>query len=129
MYSTCNERESIVAERFIRTSKSKIYKHITVISKNIYFDVLNDILDEYNNTYHRTIKMKPIDVKSNFFAYYEESNRKDPKFKRGDYARISQYKNIFAKRCTPNWSEEIFVVKIIENTVPWTHIISDLNGE
>ena len=94
-----------------------------------FFDVLNDIVDEYNNTYHRTIKMKPIDVKSNFFAYYEESNRKDPKFKRGDYARISQYKNIFAKRYTPNWSKEIFVVKIIENTVPWTHIISDLNDE
>ena len=97
MYSTYNERKSIVAERFIRTSKNKIYKHITAISKNIYFDVLNDIVDEYNNTYHRTIKMKPIDVKSNFFAYYEESNRKDPKFKRSDYARISQYKTFLLK--------------------------------
>ena len=64
MYSTHNERKSVVAQRFIRTLKDKIYKHMTAISKNVYFDVLNDIVDKYNNTYHKTIKMKPIDVKS-----------------------------------------------------------------
>ena len=103
------------------------------ISKNVYFDVLNDIVDEYNNTYHKTIKMKPIVVKSNYFAEYnEESNEKDPKFKVDEDVRISKYKNIFAKGYAPNGSGEIFVVKKIKNiknTVPWTYVISDLNGE
>ena len=85
---------------------------MTAILKNVYFDALNDIVNEYNNTYHRTIKMKPIDVKSDSFAEYnEKSNGKDPKFEVGDHVRISKYKNIFAKGYTPNWSEEIFVVK------------------
>ena len=75
MYLTHNEGKPVVAERFIRTLKNKIYRHITTISKNVYFDVLNDIVDEYNNTYHKTIKMKPIDVESDSFAEYnEESN-------------------------------------------------------
>ena len=130
MYSTHNEGKSVVAERFIRTLKNKIYKHMTAISKNVYFDVLGDIVDEYKNRYHRTIEMKPIDVGDGSFAEYnEESNEKDPKFKVGSYVRISKYKNIFAKCHTPNWSEEIFVVKKIKNTVPWTYVISDLNGE
>ena len=81
-YSTHNEGKPVVAERFIRTLKNKIYKHMTAISKNVYINVLNDIVDEYNNTYHKTIKTKPIDVKSDSFAEYtEESNKKDPKFK------------------------------------------------
>ena len=67
MYSTHNEGKYAVAERFIRTLKNKIYKHMTVILKNVYFDVLDNIVDEYNDTYHKTIKMKPIDGKSNFF--------------------------------------------------------------
>ena len=91
MNSTNNKEKSVVAERFIRTLKNKIYKHMTAISKNVYFNVLN-IINEYNNTYHRTIKMKPIDVKNDSFAEYnEESNEKDPKFKVGDHVRISQY--------------------------------------
>ena len=130
MHSTYNEGKSVEAERFIRTLKNKIYKHMAAISKNVYFDVLDDILRKYNNSYHRTIKMKPIDVKSDSFAEYnEESNEKDPKFKVGDHVRISKYKNIFAKAYAPNWSEEIFVVKKIKNTIPWTYVISDLNGE
>ena len=103
---------------------------MTAISKNVSFDVLNDTVDEYSNTYPKTIKMKPIDVKSDSFAeYYEEPNEKDPKFKVGDHVRISNYKNIFAKGHAPNWNEGIFVVKKIKNTVPWTYVISDLNGE
>ena len=103
MYSTRNEGKSFVAERFIRISKNKIYKHMTAISKNIYFDVLNYIVDEYNNTYHKTIKMKPIDVKNDSFAEYnEESNEKDPQFKVGDHFRISKYKNIFVKGYAPS---------------------------
>ena len=114
MYSTHNKGKSVVAERFIRTLKNKIYKHITAISKNVYFHVLNDIVDESNNTCHKAIKMKPIDVKSDSFAVYnEESNEKDSKFKIGDHVWISKYKNIFAKGYAPNWSEEIFVVKKI----------------
>ena len=74
--------------------------------------------------------MKPIDVGDDSFAEYnEESNEKDPKFKVGDHVRISKLKNVFAKRYTPNWSEEIFIIKKIKNTVPWTYVISDLNGE
>ena len=74
--------------------------------------------------------MKPIDVKSDYFGEYNgDSNEKDPKFKVGDHVRISKYKYIFAKGYTPNWSEENFVVKKIKNTVPWTYVITDLNGE
>ena len=103
---------------------------MAAVSKNICFDVLNDIVDEYNNTYHKTIKMKPTDVKSDSFAEYnEESNEKDSIFKVNDHVRISNYKNIFANGYDPNWSEEIFVVKKLKNTVPWTNVISDLNGE
>ena len=84
---------------------------MTAISKNVYFNVLNDIVDK-NNTYHKTIKMKPIDVKKDSFAEYkEESNEKDRKFKVNDNVRISKYKNIFAKGYAPNRSEEVFVVK------------------
>ena len=119
MYSTYNEGKSAVAERFIRTLKNRIYKHMTAISKNVYFDVLDDIVEKYNNTYHKNIKMKPIDVGDNSFAEYnEESNEQDPRFKIGDHVRISKFKNVFAKRYTPNWSEEIFLVKKMKNTVP-----------
>ena len=130
MYSTHNEGKSVVAERFIRTLKSKIYKYMTSISKNVYIDKLDDIVNEYNNTYHRTIKMKPIDVKNNTYIYIgKEVHDNDPKFKVGDHVRISKYKNIFAKGYTLNWSEDIFVIKLIKNTVPWTYVINDINGE
>ena len=99
MYSAHNEGKSFVAERLIKTLKSKIYKYKTAISKNVYFNVLDDIVDEYNNIYQRTIKIKPIDVKDDSFAEYnEEYNEKDPKFKIGDHVRISKYKNIITKR-------------------------------
>ena len=112
MYSTHNEGKSVVAERFIRTLKNKIYKHMTAISKNVYFDVLDNIVDKYNNTYHRTIKIKPIGVGDDSFAEYnEKSNEKDSKFKIGDHVRISKYKNVFAKGYTPNWSEEVFIIE------------------
>ena len=130
MYSTHSERKSVVAERFIRTLKNKIYKYMTAISNNVYIDKLDDTVDEYNNTYHRTIKMKPINVKDNTYIDFEkEVIDKDPKFKVGDHVRISKYKNIFAKGYTPNWSEEVFVISKIKNTVPWTYVINDLNGE
>ena len=103
---------------------------MTAISKNKYYDALDDIVKKNNNTVHRTIKMKAIDVTDNSFAEYnEESNKKDPKFKIGVHVKISKYKNIFAKGYTPNWSEEIFIISKINNTVPWTYVISDMNGE
>ena len=129
MYSTFNEGKSVVAERFIRTLKNKIFKHMTAIS-NVYFDVSNDIVNKYNNTIHRTIKMKPIDVTDDSFAEYnEEFNKKGRKFKVGDHVRLSKYKNIFAKGYVLNWSQEVFVVNKIKNTVPSTYTISDLNSK
>ena len=87
---------------------------MTAVGKNVYFNVLDDTVDKYNNTYHKTIKMKPKDVTRDSFAEYnEESNEKDPKFKAGDHVRISKHKNIFVKVYTPNWGEEIFIVKKI----------------
>ena len=81
------------------------------VSKNVYFDVLDDIVDKYNNTYHKTIKMEPIEFKSDSFAKYnEESNEKDPKFKVGDPVRISRYKNVYAKGYKSNWSDAVFVI-------------------
>ena len=103
MYSINNEPKSVAPERFIRTLKTKIYKYMTSISKNVYADKLDDVVNEYNNTHHRTIKMKPIEVKDN--AYIESSkevNDKGPKFKVDDHVKISKNKNIFAKGYTTN---------------------------
>ena len=105
------------------------------ISKNVYFDVLDDIVNKYNNTVHRTIKIKPMVIKDDTYVdsvelhSKKEVNDKDPKFKVGDRVRISKYKNIFAKGYMPNWPEEVFIVSKIKNTVPWTYVINDLNGE
>ena len=138
MYSTYNEGKSVVAERFIRTLKNKLYKHMTATGKNVYYDVLDDVVNKYNNTKHSAIKMKPIDVKNNKRVYIDEHNEKDTtkssssersKFKVGDRVRISRYKNIFAKGYAPNWSSEIFIVNKINNTVPYTYNLKDLNDE
>ena len=114
MYATYNEGKSVVAERFIRTLKNKIFKRMAAISKNVY----------------GTIRMKPIDVTGDSYVECNEyPNKKDPKFKVGNHVRISKYKNIFAKEYAPNWSEEVFVIDKIKNTVPWTYVISNVNGE
>ena len=116
MHSAHNEGNSVVAERFIRTLKNKIYKHMTSVSKNVCID---DIVHEYDNTYHRTIKMKPTEVKDNtYIDSIKEVNGKDPKFRVGEHARTSKSKHIFAKVYTPNWSEEVFMIKKVKNTVP-----------
>ena len=104
-----SQQNLLFAERFIRTLKNKIYKYMTSISKNVYVDKLNDIVNKYNNTYHRIIKMKPVNVKQNtYIDSSKENNDKYPKFKIAYIVRISKYKNIFVKGCTPNWSEEVF---------------------
>ena len=105
---------------------------MTSISKNVYIDKLDDIVNECNNAYHTTIKMKmkPVDVKDNAYINTDKGiNNKDPKFKVGDRVGISKYKNIFAKGYTPNWSEEVFVIKKFKNNVPWAYVIKDLNDE
>ena len=110
MYSTHNEGKSVVSERFIRSLKTKIYKYMT--SKNVYIDKLDDIVNECNNTYHRTVKIKPIEVKDNIYIdSIKDAYDKDPKFKIGDHVRISKYKKFFATGYTPNWSEEAFAIK------------------
>ena len=130
MYSTFNEGKSVVAERFIRTSKYKLYKLMTATGKNVYYDVLDDVVNEYNNTKLNTIKMKPKDVENdNKGVYIDEHNEKDSRFKVGDRVRISKFKNIFAKGYTPNWSREIFIVNNINDTVPYTYNLKDLNDE
>ena len=130
MYSAFNEGKSVVAERFIRTLKNQIFKHMRTTFKNVYFDVLDDIVNKYNNTIHRTTKMKPIEATDDSFAEYnEESNKRNPKFKFDNHVRISKYKNIFTKGYAHNWSEEIFVIKKVKDTVPWTYVINDLNNE
>ena len=129
MYSTYNEGKSVVAERFIRTLKNKLYKHMTATGKNVYYDVLDDAVNRYNNTKHSTIKMKPINVKKNKRVYIDEHNGKDSRFKVGDRVRISKFKYIFAKGYTPNWSTEILIVDKINDTVPYTYNPKDLNNE
>ena len=129
MYSTYNEGKSVVAERFIRTLKNKLYKHMTATGKNVYYDVLDDVVNKYNNTKHSTIKMKSIDVKNNKRVYIDEHNEKDSRFKVGDTVRISKFKNIFAKGYTPNWRKEIFIVDKVNDTVLYTYNIKDLNDD
>ena len=125
MYSIHNEEKSVVAGRYIRILKTKIYKYMTSVSRNVYIDELDDILNKYSNTYHRTIKMKPVDIKDNTYIDFDkENNDKYPKFKVADHVRISKFKGN-----TLFWFEEVFVIKKLKNTVPWTYVFNDLNGE
>ena len=131
MYSIYNKGKSVAAEILIGSLKNKIFKHITAISKNVYFQVLDRICNKYNNTVHKTINMKLCEVTSDSHAEYnEDSNEKDPKVKVGDRVRISKYKKFFGRGYTHNWSrEEAFAVSKIKDTVLWIYMISDLNGE
>ena len=92
--------------------------------------IFDNIVYKYNNIYPSAIKMKPLDVKSSTYIDFDKKNNKeDPKFKVGDHVAISKYKNIFAKGYVPNWFEESVVIIKVENTVPWTYVISDLKVE
>ena len=122
MYSTHDEGNSVIDEKFIRTLKNKIYKYMTSISKNVYIGKLDDIVNKYNKTYQRTIKVKPVDVEPS--TNVDFSTNIDPKFKIGDIVRISKDNSIFAKVYVPNWSEEVFVIKNVKSTVTWTYISS-----
>ena len=116
MYSKHNEGNYVVAERFIRTLKNKIYKYMTSISKNLYIDKFADIVNEYNHTYFRTSKMKSFDVKSSTYIDFDKENSKvDPKLEIVDHVRISKYENIFAKGYDPNWSEKFLWLKRLKS--------------
>ena len=112
MHSTDNEEKSVVAERFVKSLKNKIYYYMTSTSKNVYLDKLDDTVNKYNNAYNIKIKMKPVDVNSSTYIDFDKkNNKKNPKFKIGDHVKISKYKNIFAKGYILNWPEEVFVIK------------------
>ena len=112
VYSTYNEGKSVVAERFNRTLKSKIFKHMKAVLKNVYFDVLDDIINKYNSTIHRTIKMKPIDFTSDSYAEYnEDSNEKDPKFKVSDRVKYENTKTFLLKD-TPKVGQKKFLLLV-----------------
>ena len=129
MYSTHNEEKPAVAAECIRILRNETYEYMNSISKNMYINQL-DIVNKYNNTYQNTIKMKLFDVKSSTYIDFDKKNSKeDPKFIVGDHVRISEYKNIFAKGYVPNWSQEVFVIIKVRDTVPWTYPISNLRGE
>ena len=129
MYLTHNERKSISAERFIRILKNKICKYMSSVSKNVYIDKLDYIVNKYNNTYHREIQIKLVDVKSStYIIFSKENNDEDPKFKIVDIVRISKYKNIFVKAHILNWSAEDFMIIKVKNIVPWTYLINDLKN-
>ena len=126
MYSAHNERKSVVAERFIITLKNKIYKYMTSVSKNVYIDKLDDIVNEYNSTYHSTIKLKPVYVKSNIY-WLQIQNLK--------LVIVLQYQKIrmLLQKVTlqiglKTWLK-LKVIKKVKNTLPWTCIINDLNEE
>ena len=121
MHSTHNKGESAGAKTLIRILKNKIYKYMTSLSKNVCIDKLYNIVIKCNNTYQSTIKLKPFDIKSSLYIdFNKENNMEDPKFEDGDRVKISKYKNIFAKRLTENWSEEVFLIKKVKNIVPCT---------
>ena len=91
---------------------------------------MDDTVGEDNNTYHRTIKMKPVYVKDKtYIDFLKKVNDENPKFKVGDHVKISKYKNIFVKGYIPGWSKDVFVIKKVKNTIPWTYVITDLNNE
>ena len=136
LYSTQNEEKSCVVERFNRTLKEKMFKYFTAFNTTKYYDVLSDILLEYNNSFHNTIKMTPVegskkenekDIYQRVFSFVECQDK--PKFKVGDRVRITKYKKHFEKGFTSNWTTEIFVIDKVLYTNPITYKIKDLKGE
>ena len=140
MYSTENEEKSMICERWNRTIKTKMWKRFTAQNTTEYLDMLNPLVDEYNNTKHRSIGMTPVEASkkknesSVFLKLYGElgakADRLTPKFKVGDLVRISKYKRkVFDKGYTPNWTEEIFTIDTVVYTNPITYKLKDLSGE
>ena len=138
IYSTENEEKSSVVERWNRTIKRIMWKYFTANNTNVYVNVLPDIINKYNNTYHRSIKCTPIAARkaSNYQRVYEalfaddfKTTVQHPKFKIGDRVRIIRKKSTFEKSFTPNWSEEVFTVDNVKPTRPVTYSLVDVKGE
>jgi len=133
LYQTYNEGKAVVVERFNRTLKEKKWRYFTESQSNKYLEVLPQILSAYNNTFHSTIKMTPVQgskkENEHKIRYVSYPVKEKPKFKIGDRVRIYKYKKQFEKGYETNWTKEIFVVSEILNTSPATYKIKDLNGE
>ena len=138
LYSTENEEKSSIVERWIRTIKDKMWKYFTDNNTYTYIDVLPDLLEDYNNTVHSSIKMTPIEAskKENEFNVWKnlypnryKKNNIAPKFSVGDEVRIIKKKKVFEKGYTTRWTEEIFTIREIRETNPITYKLEDLNGE
>ena len=138
LYSTQNEEKACVVERWIRTMKEKMSKYFSANSTNIYIDVLPDLIKEYNNTRHSSIKMMPVQASKkeneltvwrNLYPEHLEIHDINPKFSVGDTVRISKKKKTFEKGYTTRWTEEIFTIVEVKRTSPVTYKIADLNGE
>ena len=129
MYLTDNEGKSVMAERFIKTIKAKIYKKMTTNDSKSYLSYLNKLVDQYNNTYPHSINKKPINADYSALTKKIEGNPKAPKFEVNDRVRITKYKNIFSKDYSGNWSRETFIIASVLKTNPWTYKIKNLNGE
>ena len=127
--SVCNEGKSVAAERFIRTLRIKFINTWLQYQKNVYIDKLDHKVDKYNNSYHKTSKMKPFDVNWSMHTdFIKENNKEGPKLKVGAHLRISKYKSIFAKGYVSIWSDKVFMIKKVTNTVSCSHVINNLNG-
>ena len=138
LYSTENEEKSSVVERWIRTMKEKMWKYFTDSNTNVYIDILPDLVNDYNNTRHSSIKMTPVEASKkkneltvwrNLYPGCLKIHDINPKFSEGDKVRISKKKKTFEKGYTTRWTEEIFTIKEIKHTSPVTYKIADLNGE
>ena len=137
IYSTENEEKSSVVERWNRTMKERMFKYFTANSTNVYIDVLDDLVKQYNNTKHNSIGMTPVEAskakneKDVYDSLYGtvSPQKKKPKFNLGDHVRISKKKGTFEKGYTPRWTEEVFKVVEILHTAPVTYKLKDLNDE
>lgn len=136
-YSTHGEHKSAVVERFNKTLKDTMWKRFTAENTRNWIDMIDKLMFDYNNRYHSTIKMKPIEAsdKENFAKVYYRINKQvkckaiQPKFKVGDKVRISRIKGLFEKGYLPNWSEEVFEIDAVKYTNPYTYVLKDMNGE
>lgn len=137
MYSTFTTKKAAIVERFNRTLKSKMWKQFSYRHSYKWIDILQELVDDYNNTKHRTIKIKPNEVNKENERYllrtiYNSdtiwSQKKRTKFKLGDLVRMSKYKHVFSKGYTPNWTTEIFKINGIQYTKPITYLLIDLDG-
>ena len=139
LYSTENEEKPCIVERWNRTMKEKMFKYFSANSTRKYIDVPDDMVNNYNNTRHLSIKMTPVEaslkknettVWRNLYPDHERRTRRpNPKFSVGDRIRITKKKTVFEKGYTPRWTEEVFTVSKIQYTDPVTYNISDYNGE